>query len=75
MYRQYENPYTLQAELDRKEEEYAEFLHANEQKMHSLHPNADSLCETAYAMHQEIEELKERVNFAWQDQEYDQCAS
>lgn len=52
MYRQYENPHTL-------EERLAELL--AEQKKR---PDDEDL---AFDIH----ELKERINFAWQDDEYD----
>ena len=60
MYRQYENPYKLQEQLKELKEEY---LNAVEQ-------NADEniLADIEY----DIAELKERINFAWQDEEYDE---
>lgn len=61
MYRQYENPRTLEQELADKRAEY-EALRAQ--------GLLDAMDEEDYAL--EIAELEERVNFAWQDEEYDE---
>lgn len=53
MYRQYENPYTLEERLEEAKKRLAE------------HPDDED-----YAL--EVAELKERINFAWQDDEYDE---
>lgn len=53
MYRQYENPYTLEERLEEAKRRLAE------------NPYDEDLV-------LEVEELKERVNFAWQDDEYDE---
>lgn len=55
MYRQYENPYSLENQLKELEEEYK-----NE-------TDEDRLINLA----EEIAKLKERINFAWQDDEED----
>ena len=54
MYRQYENPFELETQLEELEKEYEQ---ATEDERMWL---AES-----------IAELKERINFAWQDDEYD----
>jgi hypothetical protein len=53
MYRQYENPYTLEERLEEAKRRLAE------------NPYDEDLV-------LEVEELKERINFAWQDDEYDE---
>ena len=59
IYRQYEDPYELEKQLKALEEE----LH----KAYQLGADVDELQD----LHLEIHELKERINFAWQDDEYD----
>ena len=51
MYRQYENPNDLQERLN--------------SLLHLFEENDDA--ERAIDLHEEIEELRERINFAWQD--------
>lgn len=53
MYRQYENPHTLEERLEEAKKRLAE------------NPYDEDLV-------LEVAELKERVNFAWQDDEYDE---
>lgn len=53
MYRQYENPHTLEERLEDAKRRLAE------------NPYDEDLV-------LEVAELKERVNFAWQDDEYDE---
>ena len=53
IYRQYENPYTLEKRLEEAERRLAE------------NPYDEDLV-------LEVAELKERINFAWQDDEYDE---
>jgi hypothetical protein len=53
MYRQYENPYTLEERLEEAKKRLAE------------NPYDEDLAN-------EVAELKERINFAWQDDEYDE---
>lgn len=57
IYRQYEDPYALEEELTSLLKEKEEFIHTED----NWQEYAD-LCES-------IHELKERVNFAWQDDE------
>lgn len=63
MYRQYENPRALQEELTQKEAEYNELIHK--------HWLGDISDDYLYDKYIELQELKDRVNFAWQDEEYD----
>ena len=56
MYRQYEDPYALESELV--------------QKLLDLE-NATDEHEREW-LSEEIHELKERINFAWQDDEFDE---
>lgn len=56
MYRQYENPRTLQSELKALKEEYKRLLEQD--------ADEDALI----SMHEHIADLEERVNFAWQDE-------
>lgn len=55
MYRQYEDPRELEDQLKELQARY------------EAETDEDVLIDLA----QEIEELKERINFAWQDDEYD----
>ena len=55
MYRQYENPFTLQDQLDE--------LKARRARETDEDVQID--------LDMEIAELEERINFAWQDDEYD----
>lgn len=55
MYRQYEDPGKLEDQLKELQARYA------------AETDEDVLIDLA----QEIEELKDRINFAWQDDEYD----
>ena len=54
MYRQYENPFELEKQLEELEAEYAE---ASEEEQMWIA--------------ERIAGLKERINFAWQDDEYE----
>ena len=60
MYRQYENPRTLENQLNALKKEYKVL---SEQ-------GADE--DTLVSMAMDIEELEERVNFSWQDEEHDE---
>ena len=60
MYRQYEDPRKLQEQLDNLKEEF--------QRRKSL-GELDPYDYEDYAL--EIHDLEERINFAWQDEEYD----
>ena len=58
MYRSYEDPYMIEQELEAAEIEMQEAIAKDdEQRIMDLA--------------EEIAELKERLNFAWQDDEYD----
>lgn len=59
MYRQHEDPYELEKKLKALKEE----LH----KAYQLGADVDELQD----LHLEVHELEERVNFAWQDDEYE----
>ena len=61
MYRQYENPVTVQEMLEQAQRQY-------EQAKQEDPENIDLLIDLA----NEVESLRERVNFAWQDEEYDE---
>lgn len=63
MYRQYENPHTLEHLLKEAEQQYLEELDASNEG-----DNVERLVDLA----NEINDLKERINFAWQDIEYDE---
>lgn len=56
MYRQYENPRTLEKRLEELKERRAQSTDEYE-------------CE---GLDQDIAELEDRVNFAWQDEEYEE---
>ena len=57
MYRQYENPSELEKMLENLKKEYN----------NAIKTNADE--EALIDLHFEIDDLKERINFAYQDQE------
>lgn len=59
MYRRYENPYDLEKQLEAVQFEYDMMVAEG----------AD--IETLISVQEEIYELKDRINFAWQDDEYD----
>lgn len=61
MYRQYENPYELNKYLCELEAEY--------QTLIEMGVDADE--EDFIDLYEEILDIKERINFAWQDEEYD----
>ena len=60
MYRQYENPYELNKDLCELEAEFD-----------TRFENGESL-EDLIDLAEDIATLKERINFAWQDEEYDE---
>ena len=60
MYRQYENPYNLENQLKELKAEYNK----------AIEENADE--EIIMNLANDIVELKDRINFAWQDDEYDE---
>ena len=55
MYRQYENPYKLEEQLKELQARRA----------------AETNLDVLISLDEEIAELKDRINFAWQDDEYD----
>lgn len=55
LYRQYENPYTLENQLEELKNEYCA----------AVERRADD--EELISISESIAELKERINFAWQD--------
>lgn len=59
MYRQYEDPYELEKQLKELRREYS----------NAKENNADE--NTLIELSQDIHKLEERVNFAWQDDEYE----
>lgn len=60
MYRQYEDPRGLTKEYERKKAEY--------DRLSALGALTE---DEQFSMHEDLEELKERINFAWQDEEFD----
>ena len=60
MYRQYEDPWKLEDRLEKAEKELERVKEEDPE-------NIDRIIDLA----NEVESLKERVNFAWQDQEHD----
>ena len=61
MYRQYENPYELNKYLCELEAEYQTLIESG----------VDADEEDFIDLSCEIADIKERINFAWQDNEYD----
>lgn len=61
MYRQYEDPWKLEDRLEKAKEQL-------EQAKQEDPENIDRIIDLV----NEVESLRERVNFAWQDQEYDE---
>lgn len=59
MYRTYENPFELQDMLEEKKTEFRTRLESGE--------DIEDLIDLAI----DIEDLEQRINFAWQDDEYD----
>lgn len=59
MYRQYENPNKLEEQLKELKERYYTAINNDEDE--------DMIMNLAI----DIAELEERINFAWQDEEYD----
>lgn len=63
MYRQYENPVTVQEMLEQAQRQYEQAKQAD--------PNGENI-DLLIDLANEVESLRERVNFAWQDEEYDE---
>ena len=59
MYRSYEDPYKLESLLEKRMQEYKSLRLSN--------PDSEDLVDLSL----EIAELKDRINFAWQDDEFD----
>ena len=57
MYRQYEDPYKLEEQLNQAKKDYAQ----------AVVENVDE--DTLISLAERIAELEQRVNFAWQDDE------
>lgn len=57
MYRQYENPHKLEKQLEELKQQYCD----------AVENNADE--DTLINLAMDINELEERINFAWQDDE------
>lgn len=71
MYRQYEDPYSLETELKSLKEYYIQLMDIAERKG-LLAPEwdmASDICQEIMDLKETIEELKERKNFAIQDME------
>ena len=60
IYRQYEDPYKLEDKLAELKEEYCKAVEEGTDENVLINLQMD------------INELEERINFAWQDQEYDE---
>ena len=63
IYRQYEDPYKLEDQLAELKEEYCK----------AVEEGADE--DALINLHLDINELEERINFAWQDNEYEEECS
>lgn len=61
MYRQYEDPEKLKIKLEEKKRD---FIH--------LGQVINNMTDRLQVIHDEIEDLEQRLNFAYQDQEYDE---
>lgn len=59
MYRAYEKPRTLE-----------DMLRDAKERLEALKWQSNADPEDLIRVHEEIDELRERVNFAWQDEEY-----
>ena len=60
VYRRYENPWNVQEMLRKAGERYEK----------AIAEGADD--ERLFDLHEDVEELKDRLRFAWADQEYDE---
>ena len=59
MYRQYVDPHTVEEMLEEAQRDLDEAIERGDDE------------ERIFDLHETVEELRERVNFAWQDDEYD----
>jgi hypothetical protein len=76
MYRQYENPHDLEQEKRKLEKERSSILadmerYENEGNLDAVSRMFDVYIEIC----QDIDELSDRINFAWQDIEYDESGA
>lgn len=67
MYRQYEDPWKLEEQLAETKKQLEE---ARQRLIQD--PDNDGLFEEVANLVNDVSALKERINFAWQDQEYDE---
>ncbi len=70
LYRQYEDQRELERQLKELEAAREELYIRAEQETNPY--RKDALFEQWSDSFQEVEELKDRINFAWQDEEYDE---
>ena len=73
MYRQYENARQLEKELDRLKavrDVIKKKLLSSSQTEKILHYEIEDLTENLNAVEDKISEMEQRVNFAWQDEEF-----
>lgn len=73
MYRQYENARQLEKELDRLKavrDVIKRKLLSSSQTEKILHYEIEDLTENLNAVEDKISEMEQRVNFAWQDEEF-----
>lgn len=73
MYRQYENARQLEKELDRLKavrDIIKKKLLSSSRNEKILHYEIEDLRENLEAVQDRISEMEERVNFAWQDEEF-----
>lgn len=73
MYRQYEDARQLEKELDRLKamrDEIKRKLLSSSRTEKILHYEIEDLRENLNAVQEEISEMEQRVNFAWQDEEF-----
>ena len=71
MYRRYEDPYQLEEHLDNAKQELEE-LKIRLGSMDENDPDFDSMYFDMLNLADVVEDLKERIRFAWDDDEYDE---
>lgn len=67
MYRRYEDPHKVEDLLERAEKRLGEA-----KAKYADVPDEDYPIDYIADLYNDVESLRERVNFAWQDQEYDE---
>lgn len=72
MFRSYENPRALEEQLKELQTARDELYRMAQEESNPY--RKDALFDQWFDTAQEEEELKERINFAWQDEEYDEIA-